>query len=285
MRRTRYWVAWGALCAAAVSVAVWFGTRETLPGRIRIATARSGGSYYRVGLRLADSLHKRTGISVDVIETDGSTQNLALLASKAADLAVVQLGPRPPDAGVLAVAPLYDDVVHVVVRAGRRIASIHDLDGRRVLIGPENSGMRKSAAVVLEHYGVDAGQFADTRYFTSLLQDATLDGAIVTAGMSNPDLLGMLQTGQFSLLPIDQAEAIAARYPLLTPRTLVRGVYRGTPAIPPDPIAALATPAILAVGTDASDVLVTETLGALYAGSLQLEFPDLTTPQAAASWG
>ncbi len=284
MRKMRYWVAWGALCAAAAAVVVWFVTRETLPVRIRIATARSGGSYYRLGMRLADSIQQRTGRGVDVIESDGSRQNLELLASGDADLAILQLGPRPPDSGVLTVAPLYDDFVHVVVRADRRIASIHDLDGRRILIGPASSGMRESADVVLEHYDIDTSQFEDTRYFTSLLNDPELDGAIVTAGLSNPDLVGLLQTGQFSLLPIDQAEAIAARYPLMTPRMLARGVYRGAPPLPPDSIATLATPAILVVRTDAPDVLVTEALGALYAGSLQREFPGLTTSLSAATW-
>ncbi len=285
MRRIRYWVIWSALIAALASVAVWLATRETLPSRIRIATARSGGLYFELGRKLASSLEERTGRAIDVVESDGSRENLDLLSAGKVDLAILQLGPHAPEAGVVAMAPLYDDLVHVVVRAGAGIEDIHGLEGRKILVGAPNSGMRITADVLLDHYDVDHAPFDDDlRHFTALLEDPSLDGAIVTAGIANKDLERILGSGEFALLPIDQADAIGARHPMMSPRTLPRGIYRGVPPVPREATPTLGTPAILCVAADASDVLVVEVLEALYASRFQREFPGLTTREAAASF-
>ena len=48
------------------------------------------------------------------------------------------------------VTPIYKELVHVIVRKGRGMDSIPDIDGRRVAVGLEGSGMQVSAAPVFE---------------------------------------------------------------------------------------------------------------------------------------
>jgi TRAP-type uncharacterized transport system substrate-binding protein len=49
--------------------------------------------------------------------------------------------------------------------------------------------MRQSALQVLGHFDIKASALNNNAgYFTDLLNDPTLDGAIVTTGIENPDL-------------------------------------------------------------------------------------------------
>ena len=136
-----------------VSVLVWLITRDTLPGTIRIATAQEGGLYHEFGEALKKSLEQRTGKRVELIETEGSVENARLLREGKVDVAIVQ-GGSAPLRGLSVIAPLYPEVVHVLVREGVGIEKVDDLKGHRVVYGPTGSGMRASAERVLKHYGI-----------------------------------------------------------------------------------------------------------------------------------
>jgi TRAP transporter TAXI family solute receptor len=286
VRRARFWIASGALLLAVASLALWWvRTDGGVPREVRIATAASGGLYYRLGASLGAALSERTGARVTVLETQGSIRNHDLLANGEADLAILQLGPMPPVRGVTAVAPLYQDIVHVVARRGSGIRGVPDLAGRRIITGQPDSGMRISAGIVLAHYGIaDAGDDASARYFTALAEDPTTAGAIITSGFANPDLAALLARGDLELIAIDQADAIARRHPLFSAYTIPAGLYGGAPSIPATPVATVATPTILAAGPHVTGALVTEALEALYGLPLSPEVPDLMRRQAAAAW-
>ena len=168
--------------------------------------------------------------------------------------------------GLAVIAPLFEDVVHVVVRKGCGLQSIRDLSGKTVVLGPEGSGMRASALDILHHYGVKSNASDDRTalYFLELANDDSLDAAIVTTGYVNTDLKQLLASGAFELLAIDNGEAIATRHAHFAPVTIPRGLYREGPAVPDRPIETVATTALLVVGSRVPDPLVEETVAALY---------------------
>ena len=282
-RIVRRWVAWGLLAGAAASVGVWQQTRERLPETIHLATAARGGLYYEFGTLLGPELAQRTGVRVEVLETEGSVANRALLSSGEADLALIQLGTVDPE-GLVALAPLYEDVVHVLVRADRGLETIEALDGRRILLGPADSGMRQTAQVILRHHAIEVSPEVAPLYFTALESDPTLDGAIVTSGFANPDLRRLLATGDFRLLELAQAEALATSHPLFTLRQIPMGLFRGRPAVPERPIATLAVANVLASRPDAPDTLVESALAALHESYLRPRVPGLIARDQAAVW-
>lgn len=252
------------LCLA-VGTVLWFLMQEKIPRTIRIATGENNGQYHLYGNVLAESLQERTGQKVNVLDTNGSIDNQQRLLNGTADLAIVQHGATSM-AGLVVIAPLYEDVVHVVVRKGRGIRSVHDLSGKRVVLGDKGSGMRASALNILDHYGVKPETVggASDAYFLELLKDETLDAAIVTTGYVNTDLMSLLATGDFELLPIDAAIAISTRFDHFVPTTIPRGLYREGPPVPSRPIETVATTAILVGGKDAPEPLIKETLVVLY---------------------
>ncbi len=265
------------LLCLAVGTVLWFLVQDRLPHTIRIATGADNGQYHLYGDLLADGLRERTDQEVDVLVTSGSIDNHQRLLNKSADLAIIQHGATSM-AGLAVIAPLYEDVLHIVVRKGRGIQSLHDLSGRRVALGDNGSGMRAGALNILEHYDVkpDAVHGASEAYFLELLQEETLDAAIVTTGYVNTDLKSLLATGDFELLPIDAAEAISTRFDHFVPMTIPRGLYREGPPVPNLPIKTVATTAILVGGKDASEPLIKETLAVLYE---EIPHRDGTTPE------
>lgn len=257
------------------SVVVWLATRETLPRKIRIATAEEGGLYSEFGEALRQSLAEQTGRKVEVVHTRGSVENRKLLASGEVDVAIIQGGAVSID-DLSVIAPLYPEVVHVVVRRGEGIDSIAELKGRRVVFGPEGSGMRASADRVLEHYSLDGKTVTPAdHYFSDLLSESEIDGAIITTGLMNRDLQKVLGSGDFDLLPIRGAEAIAVKEPYFELTQLPRGLYREEVVIPAQATPTLATTALLAVRNNEDDLMIDSLMEAIYDGGLELQFPTL----------
>src|SRR5688572_24584474 len=131
-RRSYGWIFWLVLGLAVVAGGYWFFfKRDTLPPEVRIAAGAKGGLYHKIAQELALRIQDRTSRTVRVLETHGSVDNRERLLNGDADLAVFQAGAAPMD-GLAGLAPLYPDVVFVIVRKGSRIRGLHDIAGRAV---------------------------------------------------------------------------------------------------------------------------------------------------------
>ena len=121
---------------------------------IRIATGSKLGTYCHFGKDIA-GIAQQHGVTVKVLNTQGSLDNLELLKRGRADLAIVQ-----SDAiGVIyhvdqafvkdlrVVFPLYPEEVHILAKKG--VASIHDLSRKKLACGTEKSGNNVTMMVVL----------------------------------------------------------------------------------------------------------------------------------------
>lgn len=267
----------GAFMAFVVvaSILAWYLTLDTLPRTIRIATAEEGGLYHSLGRALATELEPRTGREVQLVPSRGSVANRTLLKEGRAEVAIVQGGAVPTDE-LAVVAPLYSDITHLIVRVDSDLHAVEDLAGRRVVLGPQGSGMRASALEVLAHYDLtDQIEDAEGRYFLDLLEDDTLDAALVTTGILNEDLQRLLRSARFRLLPIPDAEAIEHKDFFLYRTVLPRGVYREAPSVPGTNTPTIATTAYLVAKHDVSDSLVDALLETLYEAGLSETFPIL----------
>ena len=275
LKSERRWIVIIPVAIIVVSVVVWFVTRETLPKTIRIATAQDGGLYHEFGEALQKSLEERTGRKVELIQTEGSVENAKLLREGEADVAIVQGGSSSFD-DLSVIAPLYPEVVHILARGNLSLDSVVDLKSHRVVFGSSGSGMRASAERLLEHYGI-LGEVTDSSdvYFKGLLEREGVDGAIVTTGFMNSDLQGALSTGEFKLLPIESAEAVATKNPFFQVSRIPRGLYREGNSIPPKDVPTVSTMAFLVVQDHESELLIRAVMEAIYDEGLEMEFPTL----------
>ncbi|MFF8945579.1 TAXI family TRAP transporter solute-binding subunit [Streptomyces sp. NPDC014864] len=137
---------------------------EPPSGTITISTGTSRGVYQEYATLLRTELDRELpGLKVRLRNSDGSQENVARVATGQADFAIAaadavetyELNDGPGTARLRGVARLYDDYVQLVVPRDSRIASVADLRGKRVAIGPQDSGVRLIAGRVLKAAGID----------------------------------------------------------------------------------------------------------------------------------
>ncbi|PRX06301.1 UNVERIFIED_ORG: hypothetical protein CLV66_103277 [Actinomadura viridilutea] len=119
--------------------------------RLVLAGGPVDGQYTPFARRLAHELRRRVGgLTVDVLTTSASVENLRMLAAGRADLALA-LGDSAADAvagrgafrtplAVTALARIYLNYTHLVVPRDSPVRRVTDLAGRRVSLGAEGSG-------------------------------------------------------------------------------------------------------------------------------------------------
>ena len=266
------------------SLLTWYFTLETLPGRIRIGAGSTGGLYHDFALRIKDLLEARFPMKVEVLETSGSSNNRERLLSgdgpDRVDLAVLQDG-AVSMTDLYLVAPLYRELLHVIVRKRLKIESISGLKGKRVAVGRVGSGMQVSADKVIHHYQLEVSRQAVS--FSELLTDPDLDAAIVTSGMLGADLREVLGDKRFDLLAVEDAEAFEEKHFFFKSAVIPKGLYSENPSpIPSADLKTIATTASLAAGPGVNEQLVGALTGLIYESELRQEFLQLMDREEAA---
>lgn len=132
----------GGLVALTVSGCVG---RKPRRRTVRIATGSPTAVYYAIGSALAKVISQDLpGTDASVLVTAASAENLQLIASGRAEVAFSQsdvlVSGGAPAPSIVALARVYDDLLHLVVRADSPVKSLEDLRGKRVSVGAQGSG-------------------------------------------------------------------------------------------------------------------------------------------------
>ena len=274
-RVVRAALAWALLLGLVGAIILWVVSPDPIPKEITLVTGEKDGLYHQFGLALKEIYERRTGYSLLVRTSAGSAANQDSLLEKEAELAVVQAG-SVELVDVDLYCPLFPEVVHVVVREGRGIEDLQQLNGRQLVLGKLESGMRRSAVEILEHHQLMSSIVEVTNgYFSELLSNEALDGAVVTTGIFNKALLNVLESRRFRLLPLRAAGAIDERNGHLYEYTVPMGLYGMPDPIPPTDLPTVATTALLVGQKDLPAKLIRELLESVYDGELHYRFPTL----------
>jgi TRAP transporter TAXI family solute receptor len=185
------------LAALAVALLVLAGCGNPTAGlRLTIATGFGTGVYFSLGTALASAWAEQTGIDRPrVLQTNGSEDNLTKLrageanvAISAADVATDHLN-DPSRHSPRALARIYDDYLHVVVREESAIHSVRDLAGKRVGVGAPNSGVKVIAERVLAIARVTAEQRPlGLRESGQALRDNQIDAFFWSGGLPTREI-------------------------------------------------------------------------------------------------
>jgi TRAP transporter TAXI family solute receptor len=139
---------------------------------LTIATGTPEGTYYQIAQDIKKIADKE-GIPFDIIQTNGSLDNINLLGLEKVDLAILQLDvlkvtsdrmQTKADFNIFEVMKvilnLYFEEIHVLTKS-ESIRSITQLEGKRVAVGPEGSGSALTAAVLLTAYDLRVEKLFD----------------------------------------------------------------------------------------------------------------------------
>ena len=279
----RTWIGRLMVTLFVSSLVIYFFTLERLPDEIRINSGIKTGLYYRTASKLATSIEDRVNIPVKVVVTNGSLANVDALNQGEAEFGIVQGTVDFSQYSI--VTPLYPDIMFVIVRKESGISNIRELSGKAVALGPQGSGMRQSATKLMEHYGVAIDGLSSTEeYFNRLLENKELQGAIVTTGIDNQDLKRILDTGDFALLPIEDAEAIELKSPFLKVMQIPQGLFGLSGNVPPEKINVLATTAFVITREDTPDELVQAVIKSVHEENLRVSFPGVLRREEVTEW-
>ncbi|MFD0744351.1 TAXI family TRAP transporter solute-binding subunit [Phytohabitans flavus] len=113
--------------------------------QIRIATGSRTAVYFAVGSALAAIIEQELPeTDADAIVTAASAENVQLITNSKAEIGFTQadilVSGTTPDPRIAALARVYDDLLHLVVRADSPIRSLEHLRGKRVSVGARGSG-------------------------------------------------------------------------------------------------------------------------------------------------
>ncbi len=129
------------------------------PIRLTLATGQKGGTYYPLGKLIATAANQADSrLSIDVIESAGSGENMERLFDGTADLAILQ-NDTIPSGSVRTLMPLHRGVFHFVAHREANVESVADLKGKRVAVGPRDSGTLKVVSKLLGHFGISFDEF------------------------------------------------------------------------------------------------------------------------------
>jgi TRAP transporter TAXI family solute receptor len=259
----------------------------------RIGTAATTGTYFQIGGMLANAISKPPGSRdcdrggscgvpglVAVAQaTQGSVENVQAVGGARLESALAQsdvtLGAyagtglfkgKPPIKSLRAIAALFPESVHVVVRADGPIAGIKDLKGKRVGLGEKESGTLVDARLILEAAGIAEkdvkGDYRSLSLAATALGHDELDAFFLFGGYPVPAISELASTMATRLVPLggEIADRLTHKYPFFSAETIPGGIYAGIDQATPT----IGTRALWIVNSDVSDDLVYNITKALW---------------------
>lgn len=285
----RIWAAPVLLVVIAGLLALIFAEPPP-PRSVLIASGADGGSYARAADRYAQSL-RESGVSADVQRTAGSVENLRLLQSGRADIALVQTGLAGDlgAQGVRSLGAVFLEPLWVFYSGRRSIRELNDLRGLRVAVGPEGSGVRVLSRVLFDDVGLEGGAFESIplsgQAAASALANGEIDVAVVIAAPDAPWIRELASDPAIRLLSLDRAPAYVRRHPYLAAVPLFRGVLDLERDVPARDVVLLAPVAQIVVRENLHPALQALLIEAAYAihssGSMLSEPGFFPTPKLA----
>lgn len=245
--------------------------QPTPPRTLVLATGPEQSAYDMFGHQYAQAL-AAYGIAVQLLPTDGTADNLALLRTGRADVGFVQGGSGTlqradretlQTLGSLFVEPLW--VFYHEASAQRllnrpEVNHPRDLRGWRINVGTAGSGVPNLFRQLLEVNQIDmaeltlseASQTPATMAF--LAQD--VDAIVFVSAPDAPMVQMLLQTPGVRLMNFAQARAYAARFGFLTPVELPQGVVNMAAPVPEQDIQLIASTTSLLASTTTHPALL-----------------------------
>ncbi len=257
----------GALVVAFALVA-YYAVDPPCPRRLVIATGSSQGAYYAFAQQYARCL-ARDGITLEVRETAGSVENLALLsdADSEVSLALVQGGAERPEdrRHATSLASLYLEPLWVFYRGKRPITRLAGLAGATIAVGQPGSGTRSLAEKLLHDVGLlsESSGFKPVapiawggRQAAAALREGRIDAAFFVASSQSAMVGELLRADGIQVLSFRRADAFLPHHRFLSKVELPAGVLDLEHHLPEERLTLLAPNANLVARSDLHSALV-----------------------------
>ncbi len=233
------------LISLVVILAVFWFFHSAPPGTITITSGPKGSIFETIAQRYAQILAGQ-GVKLQILRSQGSFENLKRLLdpSSRVDVGFVQGGvaaglniEKLDSLGSITYEPLL-----VFYRGDRSVDLLSQLSGKRLAIGPEGSGTRSLALVLLAANGIEPGGPTalidlDAEPAAKALLEGKVDGVFLMGDVASVALMrSLLEAPGIHLLNFSQAAGYTRRIVYLNNLTLPRGSIDFGKDIPPQDV-------------------------------------------------
>jgi TRAP transporter TAXI family solute receptor len=230
------------LAAVALASTAVAQDRTGWPQYLTLGTASVGGTFSVYGNGVATLIRDHVGVETQAQNTQGPSQNLVLVQTRQVDIAMTTLGPaweawngeleinqgvRHRD--IRALFPMYEAPFQIVALRKSGIASLRDLDGKTVGIGPTTATGAKYFPKWFSEFGIRTttrtGHYMD---LAGELVSGRLDAVTVAGGLPNPSVAEIERTQPIRIFAFsdEQRAELLRMNPFLSPFTVPAGSYR-----------------------------------------------------------
>jgi TRAP transporter TAXI family solute receptor len=229
------------ITVAVIGAAYWF-LRPAPPDTITITSGPSG-STFRLTAEKYRKILARNGIKLKILPSEGSLDNLKKLNNPAyqVDVGFVQGGVA---AGITAdrlvsLGSVFHLPVALFYRGNVSIDRISELTGKHLAVGPEGSGTRALALILLKANGIEPGGATtllnlEGEDAVRALTEGKVDAAFLMGDSAAPPMMRkLLSTPGIRLLDFAQADAYARRFPYLSELDIPMGAFDLGKNLPP----------------------------------------------------
>jgi len=251
------------LCIAGVA---WLALTYLIPApppKITIATSLQGDHYQTLGTRYQGIL-SGSSIELELRTTEGAKENLGLLndANSGIQAGFMQGGLSnsrlSPD--LLSLGRIDYQIFWLFYPTGETITDLTQLKGKRIALGPSDSGDRAVCEKILAAAGVSYDN-TTLLYFPSkdaakALDDGIVDAIFLNLPLDSPILQSLLASPQYRLMNFSEAEALTRIFPYLVRLMLPRGAIDLHRKIPVADIDLVSTTNVVLVRKDVHPTVI-----------------------------
>lgn len=258
----------------------------------RIGTGGTTGTYFPIGGLISNAISNPPGsrpcqdggscgvpgLVATAVSSNGSVANVNGIATGSMQSGFVQSDVaywastgtgiyegRPKNDNLRAIANLYSESFHLVVRKDSGIKAMADLKGKRISLDESGSGTLVDARLILSAYGLSekdiAAQYLRPQEASDKLKDNAIDGFFSVAGWPEGAVAELAATTGIDLVPIDgpEAEALIKRYAFFASDEIPDGAYKNVAGVK-----TIAVDAVWVTSTKQPDELIYNITAALW---------------------
>jgi TRAP transporter TAXI family solute receptor len=223
------------------------------PPHLTLAAGDKTGESYIISEAIKKVIERRTNIQIQVEETRGTTQNIEMLSTGKAQLAMAQVDVAAEEIGnvssqskanIRTVTLLYKDTFQLVVK-NPQINQFAQLKGKTIALAA-TGGQYQSFLTVAKHFGLSEKDFKITgldsngkpipgyndRFADKDFRENKADAVFRVRVIGNKSIADLVNNHQGKLISIPQAEAMKIKQPAFESAIIPQGAYRGNYPVP-----------------------------------------------------
>ena len=234
------------IAAAMLALVVCFGVFWVIhasPPKVIVITAGTPGSSFETNAVQYRQILARSGVTVKILPSRGSTENLDRLQDPSiqVDVGFVQSGMTngPNRAKLVSLGSISFQPLLVFHRGSEPLNLLSELAGKRLAIGPEGSGTRAVALTLLQLSGIQPGGPTvlldiEAEQAAQALLDGTADAVFLMGDSASPQLMRrLLLSPGIQMLNFSQADGYTRRITYLNKLDLPMGSVDFGKNVPP----------------------------------------------------